>query len=302
MTERLLGSRSWMVLAGIALAGTVSCTPAVKEEVNQAEVVTYKLVESGTLEVALRGQVTATENYTIEAGSDGHWVVNATQTPKQEGQNVRNIRMELNASFKPIMYSENDEGPNPMGVFISFLQDKTIFNIKQGDNPQVSKTVEGPFDLYADVGLYHHHGLLARAYLAKNTTDKVEFTMLGGQKMIAKQAQPMTVDTPDGPVKVLHIRMILPTDRGQLREHLFVKADDRQLLKIEAGRGALQVYRTDIPWAKDLSSRKAKKAPQQEPENAEATGGRSETRAQPEGQPTDTGTEPTESAQPAGDQ
>ena len=217
MTDRLLGSRSWMVLAGMALAGAVSCTPAVKEEVNQAEVITYKLVESGALEVNLRGEITATETYTVEAGTDGHWVISATQTPKQEGQNVRNIRMELDKTFKPIMYSETDEGPNPMGVFISFLPDKTIFNIKQGDNPQVSKTVEGPFDLYADVGLYHHHGLLARAYLAKNTTDKVEFTMLGGQKMIAKQGKPLTVDTPDGPVTVLHIRMILPTDRGQLQ-------------------------------------------------------------------------------------
>ncbi len=290
MTVRLLESRSFVSLAGIALAGMVACTPVVKEEVNQAEVVTYKLVESGTLQVTLRGQVTATETYTIEAGSDGNWVVTATQTPTQEGQNVRNTRMELNSQFKPIMYSENDEGPMPMGVFVSFLPDKTVFNIKKGDEPQISKTVEGPFDLYADVGLYHHHALLARAYLAKNTTEKLEFALLGGDKLIASQEDPITVETENGPVQVLHLRLVL--NKGRLREHVFVKADDHQLLKIEAGRGALQVTRTDIPWASELSSRKARKpraatpeatTSEEKPEGSqEAAGEQPEPGAQPE--------------------
>ncbi len=294
MTVRVLVTRSLFSMTCVALAGLVACTPVVKEEVDQAEVVTYKLVESGTLEVKLRGQVVATETYSIEAGSDGNWVVTATQTPSQEGQNVRNVRMELDSTYKPIRYSEDAVGPSPMGIFISFLPDKTVFNIKKGDEPQISKTVEGEYDLYADPKLYHQQAILARAYLSRNTTEKVEFALLGGDKFIAKQEEPIMVETDQGPVEVLHLRFVL--NHGKLREHVFVKADDHQLLKIEAGRGALQVYRSDIPYASELTSRKARKKKAEEEAKPQAAG---ET-AESAGEPASSGAEKASSEAPAG--
>mgnify|MGYP000514457266 CR=1 FL=1 len=165
----------------LSLAG---CASTSVQEVTKEETITYKTVDDGTLNVMANNQPYATEQYTIEKGSDGNWTATALVKPAQPEQPTRDVRLELGQNMQPLTYSEETQGASPLKVFISFGADKATVLVKQGSAPEANKEMAGVFDVFLGDGLFHHPALLVRNHVAKNTTTPSEFKLFAGTKAL----------------------------------------------------------------------------------------------------------------------
>ncbi len=280
-----------MLLCGaIALSGCAT-TKTDRENVQMTEVVTYKRVDDGTLNVIVQGKPWTSEHYEMEAGSDGTWTVSINVTPSQPELNSREILYQLGPGMKPVSYSEDSTGPSPVKFYIGFMPGKASIRVKQGDAAEALSELEGDFDAVMSefllndprLGLFSLNGLIARKYVESGQTGPVEYKVLGGQQpLVVNELDNDSIEHEGAELTLRHFTM--DATGGRFVQHVWTRADNMRLVKVQIPR-ALDAANTDYPGAATLRAKRTKKkaAPTAQDKADAAAGGASDASGQAAG-------------------
>ena len=262
--------RAWLLplISGLLLAAVPACVPVSSVKLDEQAVISYSTVDSGILKVNVGKNPISEEAFTLEKGTDGTWVAAAKVTPVQPDAPVRDVRLELTKTYRPLTYSEEQAGANGLKVFISFGEDSASITVKQGEAAENNKTISGKFDVFTGDQLWHHPGLLARAYAEMNSTEPKSFTLFGdpGLPVQIKEEASESFDSDGKSMEARHF--VLDVDSGKLTEHVWLAKADLKMLRLELytpgpdGKKKLRqlsASRGDIPGSETLSL--IKKAP-----------------------------------------